>query len=180
MSGARRAVGRFERPLFDDRVPRAAVAAAPEPSAMRAAFLTDENGFRSFHAVGVGRAGRVRLVGNSCPTGRPGLLALVVDPCRSYCNAAQDLVGDRTNCAAISRTSIRSPPCDPMMTTSSPGDTSSPLTSAISMSMHTDRQSRAAAADQHEAPPRVADRDRPHIPPARGNRRRPLRVELTP
>ncbi len=39
--------------------------------------------------------------------------------------------------AAISRTSIRSAPCSPMMTTSSPGDASTSVTSIIIMSMHT-------------------------------------------
>src|SRR5262249_24549602 len=41
-------------------------------------------------------------------------------------------------CAAISRTSMRSAPCGPMITTSSPGDTSRPVTSAISISMQTE------------------------------------------
>ena len=45
--------------------------------------------------------------------------------------------------AATSLTSRRSSPCVPMMTTSSPGEASIPVTSIIIMSMHTEPTTRA-------------------------------------
>src|SRR5439155_1645217 len=69
-------------------------------------------------------------------------------------------------CAAISRTSIRSPSCDPMITTSSPGDTSRPVTSAISMSMQTEPTIGARRPRIRTAPHPASRRSRPSAYPA--------------
>ena len=128
------------RALLDERVPRAAVGAAAEPlRRLRAALLADEHGLRRFASIwSSGNLDRIDAP-RIDPIARYPIPTSCVDPLDPRCRCGRrSPTGSCRSCAAISRTSMRSSPCAPMITTSSPGDTSRPVTSAISMSMQTE------------------------------------------
>ena len=155
-AGGRRARARRDRhgALLDQRVPGAALGAAAEPLLrLRAALLAAEDDF-GLHSL-------LRLIRDQLrdrSSGHleiPRLLGSLV-----YCRSIRvptrqsNSYGIVPIDAAISRMPISSAPCSPTITTSSPVDTSSPVTSIVVISMHTDADDGYAfSAYQHEGAP---------------------------